>query len=210
MIPLTKASDAKLWTNGWVNNGEADDLRRYCAHYHVTVMNSSFLHFCLWRIELWTTWYYNPQKTPYSSYSYSLWIEDAPADFKHWYRTNYETAFYVCFFDALFSRNGEILLDGQHGSTFLDFCVNGFSFRHIYFVKSVALIIIYHLGYSILYILSWAVTRPHVLALNCHGNNLIDFIKISPLCCWAISNQKHRLNVLNLVEVIWSVLSYSH
>ena len=26
------------WINGWVNNGEADDLRRYRAHYDVTVM----------------------------------------------------------------------------------------------------------------------------------------------------------------------------
>ena len=37
-IPLTKASDAELWCllwsapwiNGWVNNGEAGDLRRHC------------------------------------------------------------------------------------------------------------------------------------------------------------------------------------
>ena len=28
------------WTNGWVNNGEAGDLRRHCAHYNVIVMNS--------------------------------------------------------------------------------------------------------------------------------------------------------------------------
>ena len=26
------------WTKGWVNNGEAGDLRRYRAHYDVTVM----------------------------------------------------------------------------------------------------------------------------------------------------------------------------
>ena len=26
------------WINGWVNNGEAGDLRRYRAHYDVTVM----------------------------------------------------------------------------------------------------------------------------------------------------------------------------
>ena len=26
-----------LWINGWVNNREAGDLRRYCAHYDVTV-----------------------------------------------------------------------------------------------------------------------------------------------------------------------------
>ena len=28
-----------LWINGWVNNGEAGDLRRYRAHYDVTVVN---------------------------------------------------------------------------------------------------------------------------------------------------------------------------
>ena len=27
-----------VWINGWVNNGEAGDLRRYCAHCDVTVM----------------------------------------------------------------------------------------------------------------------------------------------------------------------------
>ena len=45
-IPLTKASDADLWCflwsapwiNGWVNNREAGDLRRHCAHYDVIVM----------------------------------------------------------------------------------------------------------------------------------------------------------------------------
>ena len=46
-IPHTKASDAELWcfpwsalwTNGWVNNREAGDLRRYRAHYVVIVMD---------------------------------------------------------------------------------------------------------------------------------------------------------------------------
>ena len=27
-----------VWINGWVSNREAGDLRRYCAHYDVTVM----------------------------------------------------------------------------------------------------------------------------------------------------------------------------
>ena len=27
------------WTNGWVNNRNASDLRRHRAHYDVTVMN---------------------------------------------------------------------------------------------------------------------------------------------------------------------------
>ena len=46
-IPRTKASDAELWCfclicvriNGWLNNREAGYLRRYRAHYDVTVMN---------------------------------------------------------------------------------------------------------------------------------------------------------------------------
>ena len=46
-ISLTEASDAELWCfnwsspwiNGWVNNGEAGDLRRHRAHYDVIVMN---------------------------------------------------------------------------------------------------------------------------------------------------------------------------
>ena len=48
-LPRTKASDAELWCfclicvwiNGRVNNREAGDLRRYRAHYDVTVMSGS-------------------------------------------------------------------------------------------------------------------------------------------------------------------------
>ena len=29
-----------VWVNGWINNGEAGDLRCYCAHYDVTVMTA--------------------------------------------------------------------------------------------------------------------------------------------------------------------------
>ena len=43
-VPQTKATDAELWffficvwINGWVNNREAGDLRRYRAHYDVIV-----------------------------------------------------------------------------------------------------------------------------------------------------------------------------
>ena len=50
-IPLTKASGVELlvfslicaWTNGWVNNRYAGDLRRHRAHWCVTVMISSLL-----------------------------------------------------------------------------------------------------------------------------------------------------------------------
>ena len=48
-IPRTKASDAELWyfllicawINGWVNNGQAGELKRHRAHYDVTVMHFS-------------------------------------------------------------------------------------------------------------------------------------------------------------------------
>ena len=51
-----KASDAELWCflwsapwiNGWVNNFEAGDLRRHCAHYEVIVMLSASLAFQYW------------------------------------------------------------------------------------------------------------------------------------------------------------------
>ena len=34
------------WINGWVNNGEAGDLRHHHAHYDVTVMNRLAMQFC--------------------------------------------------------------------------------------------------------------------------------------------------------------------
>ena len=54
-IPHTKASDAELLMfslictriNGWVNNGEAGDLRRHRAHYDVTVMSYSIQYLLL-------------------------------------------------------------------------------------------------------------------------------------------------------------------
>ena len=36
-----------VWINGWVNNGEAGDLRRYRAHYDVTVINSTLFSWLL-------------------------------------------------------------------------------------------------------------------------------------------------------------------
>ena len=38
------------WINGWVNNREAGDLRRYCAHYDIIVMERGqrALLICFW------------------------------------------------------------------------------------------------------------------------------------------------------------------
>ena len=54
-IPHTKASDAELWCfslicvwiNGWVNNRQAGDVRRYRGHYDVIVMNLTYQPFPL-------------------------------------------------------------------------------------------------------------------------------------------------------------------
>ena len=59
--PVTRSFDVffdmRLEKNGWVNTGEAGDLRRHCAHYDVIVMFGSktkkitFLSFA--QIMLW-------------------------------------------------------------------------------------------------------------------------------------------------------------
>ena len=44
--PFVQGFDVSLiciWINGWVNNGDIGDLRRYGAHYDVTVMLLLFL-----------------------------------------------------------------------------------------------------------------------------------------------------------------------
>ena len=44
--PVTRSLDVFFdlrLNNGWVNNGEAGDLRRYRAHYDVTVMSTQKL-----------------------------------------------------------------------------------------------------------------------------------------------------------------------
>ena len=61
------------WINGWVNNHQAGDLRRNCAHYEVTVMvTQACIHFVqrlprsrpayisnIWFIEIWCLWFWN-------------------------------------------------------------------------------------------------------------------------------------------------------
>ena len=49
--PVTRSFDVSLicaWTNGWINNRDAGDLRRHRTHYDVTVMLfASFMVTCL-------------------------------------------------------------------------------------------------------------------------------------------------------------------
>ena len=40
-IPLKEVARFYAWTNGWVNNRDAGDLRRHRSHYDVTVMLTS-------------------------------------------------------------------------------------------------------------------------------------------------------------------------
>ena len=45
--PVTQSFDVFIdlsWKNGWINSGEAGDLRRHCAHYDVTVMHNSLVN----------------------------------------------------------------------------------------------------------------------------------------------------------------------
>ena len=93
-IPLTKASNAELWcflwTNGWVNNRDAGDLRRHRAHYDVTLMvsqgqfrHSRHSHICLNVNETtlingtsitWITrsWCYDDHKTKHNHTGYVI------------------------------------------------------------------------------------------------------------------------------------------
>ena len=65
-IPLTKASDAGLWcfslispwTNDWVDNWDAGDLRRHRVHYDVTVMRFTVFSDAQTGNQL--TWFTNP------------------------------------------------------------------------------------------------------------------------------------------------------
>ena len=41
-----------VWINGWVNNREAGDLRRYRAHYDVTVMSSLRVDICNFEVSV--------------------------------------------------------------------------------------------------------------------------------------------------------------
>ena len=76
-IPRTKASDAELgcfilsapWINGWVNNGDAGDLRRHHAHYYVIVMSSRNE----WRMQRRRTWNIILPPTPVPALFTNFW-----------------------------------------------------------------------------------------------------------------------------------------
>ena len=52
-----------IWTNDWVNNRDAGDLRRHCTHYNVTVMiKCHSREFCIWKLRLQncqSSWFWN-------------------------------------------------------------------------------------------------------------------------------------------------------
>ena len=37
-----KSSSIYTWTNGWANHRDGGDLKRYCAHYNVTVSHNAY------------------------------------------------------------------------------------------------------------------------------------------------------------------------
>ena len=69
-----------VWINGWVNNREADDLRRYRAHYDVTVIMA--LHLFNKRL----VWERPAAKCDYRSVAKSwrtLWLMRASCEILH-------------------------------------------------------------------------------------------------------------------------------
>ena len=63
------------WINGWANNGKADDLRRYRAHYDVTVMHRT-LHSISISLQLYRPYILiddQPQWRPYFALIYIVW-----------------------------------------------------------------------------------------------------------------------------------------
>ena len=69
-----------VWINGWVNNREADDLRRYRAHYDVTVMIMVKCTCCLQILALTSGPFYQHGSTPIPAWignymQYEMWDE---------------------------------------------------------------------------------------------------------------------------------------
>ena len=48
--PVGRGFDIFAYINGWMNNGEAGDLRRHRAHYGVTLMEQQNCEHILWDI----------------------------------------------------------------------------------------------------------------------------------------------------------------
>ena len=58
------------WINGWVNNGEAGDLRRHRAHYDITVRMIA---------NAWLVWGCCPQiRSSWHVLSYKTWLDTRP------------------------------------------------------------------------------------------------------------------------------------
>ena len=56
----------RAWINGWINNGEAGDLRRNRVHFDVTVMlvayyESLYVHFS--KLFVFYAWVFQPYKS---------------------------------------------------------------------------------------------------------------------------------------------------
>ena len=80
--PVTRSFDAFSDLHGWINNREADDLRRYRGHYDVIVMHTevpiyvSNLHWCHYKpysikIMLYNHKYFGLHKSPTNKFGAS-------------------------------------------------------------------------------------------------------------------------------------------
>ena len=85
-IPHTKASHTELWCffficvciNGWVNNREAGDLRRYQAHYEVIVMICHWYgHAAIVELNSYTEYLVLPYSINILSHRYVAWLDQA-------------------------------------------------------------------------------------------------------------------------------------
>ena len=59
--PVTQSFDVSFicaWIDGWVNNRNAGDLRRHCAHHDITVMNVTLERIGFSVITLWLPYNY--------------------------------------------------------------------------------------------------------------------------------------------------------
>ena len=92
-IPLTKVSDWELWCfiwsaswiNGWVNNREADDLRRHRAHCDVIVMTQ----------RNWT-WLFNSNTKQLLSTRNSRWARSTNLLNRHHYVHGFVLVSMIC------------------------------------------------------------------------------------------------------------------
>ena len=127
-IPLTKASDAELWCLfslicAWVNNREAGDLRRHCAHYDVTIMN------------IWNDIYISGTIQHWTSHAYRLLGPRLPRTIPNWCRLAVSGA--LCHMSLQWRHIDGLVQDYRIPSVLaMGYCSLALSHRHVIAVMS--------------------------------------------------------------------------